>query len=150
VFALVVVVDILLEHPGLYMNLFFYYGHQPFWFTRFPLWWGAVNATIPIVSVTLVYLLRPHLRGWRILAVVPLIPVVQAGVSAAVSWPVWNTINTSLPAAVVWVAGALTIGLCACLVAICAETLARESARRAVAAPRESERASTLAGLSAS
>jgi len=37
VLGVIFVVDVLLEHPSLYADLFLYYGHQPFQFTRFPL-----------------------------------------------------------------------------------------------------------------
>lgn len=110
-FAVLVASDIVLEHPGLYLDLFFYYGEQPFQFTRFPLWWGFVNATTPLVSATLVYLLRPYLTGRRTLGLVLLVPMVSAGTNAALAWPVWNAVNSTWPWPVVWAAGGLTVGL---------------------------------------
>lgn len=128
-FAVVVVVDILLEHPGLYANLFLYYGDQPFTFTRFPLWWGVVNATTPIVVATLVHLLRPYFSGRRVLAVVLLFPMVQAATNAGTAWPVWNLLNTGQPRAMVWAAGLLTVGLCAFTVSLCVHALQRSEDR---------------------
>jgi hypothetical protein len=125
VFAVVVLVDIVLEHPGLYANLFLYYGDQPFKFTRFPLWWGVINATTPIVAATLVHLLRPYFSGRRVFAVVLLFPVVQAATNAGAGFPVWNLLNTGQPRAVVWGAGLATIGLCVFMVSLCVHALER-------------------------
>jgi hypothetical protein len=124
-FGLVVLVDIVLEHPGLYANLFLYYGHQPFKFTRFPLWWGVVNATTPIVAATLVHLLRRELRGWKVLGVLLLVPIVQAATNAGTGFPIWNTINTRLPWPVVWSAGLASIGLCLYVVWLCTVAVGR-------------------------
>jgi hypothetical protein len=134
--AIVLLVDILLEHPGLYMHLFLYYGHQPFAFTKFPLWWGFVNGTTPIVGAVAIYKLLPRLRGvgQAALLVVPILA--DALVNAGCGLPVWNTINTRLPAAVVWTAGAATLCLCAMAIWFC--TLAVGSGR-SDAAPSASE-----------
>jgi len=118
-FAVVVLVDIVLEHPGLYADLFFYYGHQPFKFTRFPLWWGVINATTPIVAASLAYMLRRELTGPRVAGMLLLVPIVQAGTNAGAGFPVWNVINTRLPWPAAWAAGFATIGLCAYLVHLC-------------------------------
>lgn len=118
-FAAVVVVDIILEHPGLYADLFFYYGNQPFKLTRFPLWWGVINATTPIVAASLVYMLQRELTGRRVFGMLLLVPIVQAATNAGAGFPVWNVINTDLPTPVVWAAGFATIGLCTYLVHLC-------------------------------
>jgi hypothetical protein len=137
-FGLVVLVDIILEHPGLYADLFFYYGHQPFKFTRFPLWWGVVNATTPIVAATLVHVLGPKLAGWRVAGVVALVPIVQAATNAGTAFPVWNTLNTRLPWPVVWGAGLVTIGLCCYVVHLCSIAVEwRRSPEHPSAAPAE-------------
>jgi hypothetical protein len=106
--------DVAVETPGLYMKLYTYYGHQPLSFFRLPLWWPAVNAAMPILAGTLVFLLRPYLSGRRILAVIPLIPAADGMANAATAWPTWSALNTRLPAAVVWAAGCVTVAL-ACL-----------------------------------
>jgi hypothetical protein len=113
-YGLFFVVNVILETPGLYMDLYTYYGHQPLNFFRLPLWWPAVNAAMPILAGTLIFLLRPWLKGWRILAVIPLVPAADGMANAAVAWPTWSALNTQLPAAVVWTAGCVTVAL-ACL-----------------------------------
>jgi hypothetical protein len=128
-FGAVVAVDIVLEHPGLYANLFLYYGHQPFQFTRFPLWWGVVNATTPIVAATLVYVLADHLTGRRVWGVLALVPIVQAATNAGTAFPVWNTLNTGLPWPATWAAGFVTVGLCSYVVHLCALAVAARQRR---------------------
>jgi hypothetical protein len=117
--AVIIGVDIALEHPGLYMNLFLYYGHQPFAFTRYPLWWGFVNGTSPIVAATIVYKLAPRMKGWLVAAPLLLLPMADGANNAATAWPVWDTITTSLPAWVVWLAGLATLGLCVVVLYLC-------------------------------
>lgn len=111
-FFAVVAVDAAFEHVALALDLFGYYGAQPFEFTGFPLWWAFVNATTPIVSAALVLRLAPRLPGWRLLAIAPLMVIAQAATNAGPGLPVWDALNSELPPAAVWVAGAVTMALC--------------------------------------
>ena len=113
-YGLFFLVDVVLETPGLYMNLYTYYGHQPLNFFRLPLWWPAVNAAMPILAGLLISVLLPSRKGWRMLAVIPLIPAADGMANIAASWPTWSALNTRLPAVAVWSAGLLTCAL-ACL-----------------------------------
>lgn len=131
--AIVMLVDIALEHPGLYMHLFLYYGHQPFAFTKFPLWWGFVNGTTPIVAAVAIHKLLPHLKGVAQAAILAVPILADAVVNAGGGFPVWDTINTRLPAAVVWTAGAATFGLCAMLIWFCTMALSDRPAIPATA-----------------
>lgn len=115
-YGLFFVANVICETPGLYMNLYAYYGHQPLNFFRLPLWWPAVNAAMPILAGTLIFLLRPYLQGWRVLAVILLIPAADGMANAAVAWPTWNALNTRLPAAIVWAAGCLTVALASLMI----------------------------------
>jgi hypothetical protein len=118
-FAGIVGVDVILEHAGLWTDLFFYFGPQPFDLTGFPLWAGAVNASIPIVMATVVMLVESRLPGRRLLLVVPLFPAVQAAVNAWTQWPLWDTLNSETTSAVVWAGGAATIGFAVLAVYLC-------------------------------
>lgn len=105
-------IDIVLETVGLYMGLFFYYGEQPFKLGKFPLWWAAINSTTPLVLAVLIFVLRSQLRGWRMLAIVPMSAATCAAVNAAAGWPVYGALhNTQCPTSLVWCAGALTFAL---------------------------------------
>lgn len=108
----VFLIDAVLENIGLYLKVFLYYGEQPLQFGKFPLWWGAINSTTPIVLAIVVVILRPHLTGWKALWVIPLAPAVGAAVNAGCGWITWNAINnTEIPAPLVWLCGCITVGL---------------------------------------
>lgn len=110
--GVVIAIDIVLENIALYLGLFLYYGEQPFQIGKFPLWWAAINATTPIVLAVVITVLRPYLTGWRVAWVILLAPCVAAAVNAGLGWITWSAINqTQLPAAVVWAAGAVTVGI---------------------------------------
>lgn len=112
----IMAVDVVLETPGLLMNVYTYYGSQPFNPWGLPLWWAPVNATMPVVAGYLVYRMAPHLQGWKTLAVVALLPMADGIANAATAWPVWAALNTNLGMAVTYPAAILTFGLGALLV----------------------------------
>jgi len=89
------VVDIGLELPGILAGTYLYYGHQPLNFFGFPLWWAFVNPVMPMVAGALIYKVRPHLTGspWKLLAVVPLIPMADGIANGAAGWPAWIALN---------------------------------------------------------
>jgi hypothetical protein len=135
--GLVFVIDAVLENIGLYLGVFLYYGEQPLKFGKFPLWWGAINSTTPIVLAALVLVLRPHLTGRKIAWVIPLSPAVAAAVNSSLGWITWNAINnTALPAAVVWGAGCLTVAQALVLLYLIRALVLQQQRLRA-AAPRE-------------
>jgi hypothetical protein len=91
--ALDFVVDIFLETPGIAAGTYLYYGHQPFNIWGFPLWWGFVNPVMPMVAGALIYKLRPHLAGWRLVGIIPLIPMADGIANGATAWPTWLALN---------------------------------------------------------
>ena len=110
--ALDAVVDVFLESPGILAGTYLYYGHQPFDIWGFPLWWAFVNPVMPMVAGALVYKLRPHLPGWRLAAVILLIPMADGIANAAAAWPMWVTLNqTDVSYVWTYLAGFATLGL---------------------------------------
>lgn len=89
------VVDVFLELPGIIAGTYLYYGHQPFNFFGFPLWWAFVNPVMPMLAGALIYKLKPLLgtSPWRLLAVIPLIPMADGIANAAAGWPMWAVLN---------------------------------------------------------
>jgi len=108
------VVDVFLELPGILAGTYLYYGHQPFNLFGFPLWWAFVNPVMPMVAGALIHKLRPHLSGspWRLLAVVPLIPMADGIANGAAGWPMWAALNQP-DVSYVWthLAALVTLGL---------------------------------------
>jgi hypothetical protein len=94
--ALDFVVDIFLETPGILAHTYLYYGHQPFNLWGFPLWWGFVNPVMPMLAGALIYHLLPRLdRPWKMLAIIPCIPMADAIANAAAGFPMWAALNQS-------------------------------------------------------
>jgi hypothetical protein len=106
------VVDIFLESPGILAGTYLYYGHQPFDIWGFPLWWGFVNPVMPMVAGALIYKLKPHLTGWKLLGVIPLIPMADGIANGATGFPMWIALNQP-DVSYVWTyaAGFATLGL---------------------------------------
>ena len=134
-YGLFFVANVICETPGLYMNLYTYYGHQPLNFFRLPLWWPAVNAAMPILAGTLIFLLKPYMTGWRVLGVVAIIPAADGAANAAAAWPTWNVLNTRLPAAVVWAAGCVTVALASLMIHVIAQVAQARNGARTAATP---------------
>jgi hypothetical protein len=112
--ALDAVVDVFLELPGIRAQTYLYYGHQPFNFFGFPLWWAFVNPVMPMVAGALIFTIRPHLgtSWWRLLAVVPLIPMADGLANGAIAWPTWIALNqTDVSYVWTYLAALVTLGL---------------------------------------
>jgi hypothetical protein len=107
------VVDIFLETPGILAGTYLYYGHQPFNFWGFPLWWGFVNPVMPMVAGALIYKLGPRLdTPLKRLAVIPIIPMADGIANGAAAWPMWGTLNQhDVSYAVTYLAGFACLGL---------------------------------------
>jgi len=112
--ALDCVVDVFLETPGILAGTYLYYGHQPFDIWGFPMWWGFVNPVMPMVAGALIYKLKPHLGGspWKLLGIVPLIPMADGLANGATAWPMWIALNqTDVSYVWTYLAGFATLGL---------------------------------------
>jgi hypothetical protein len=110
--ALDCVVDIALETPGILAGTYLYYGKQPFDIWGFPLWWGFVNPVMPMIAGALIYRLRPHLPGWKLLAVIACIPMADGIANAAAAWPMWIALNqTDVSYVWTYLAAMVTLGL---------------------------------------
>ncbi|MCV7099020.1 hypothetical protein [Mycobacterium palustre] len=96
VFCAAMLGDLAFETVLLTMNPYVYYGYQPLLLGRFPLWWMAVNAAIPLVLAALIYRFDSYFRGRKTLAVIPLALTTSAAVNAALGWPSWLVINTDV------------------------------------------------------
>ncbi|MEA2346352.1 MAG: hypothetical protein QOG62_139 [Thermoleophilaceae bacterium] len=110
--ALDFVVDIFLESPGILAGTYLYYGQQPFDIWGFPLWWGFVNPVMPMVAGMLIYKLKPHLTGWKMLGIIPLVPMADGIANAASGFPMWIALNqTDVSYVWTYLAGFATLAL---------------------------------------
>jgi hypothetical protein len=119
-------VDVFLESPGILAHTYLYYGKQPFNIWGFPMWWGFVNPLMPMIAGALIYKLKPHLTGWRMLAIIPIIPMSDGVANAAAAWPTWAALNQT-DVSYVWTYGAslVTLGLSLFVVWIVSLAVAR-------------------------
>ena len=76
-----------------------------------PLWWIAMDSVLPALSGLVLFSIRHRLHGWRALIVIPLVPALYGGQNMAFGWPIFSALNSDVPTAVAWVAGAATIFL---------------------------------------
>lgn len=106
------VIDVFLESPGILAGTYLYYGNQPFDIWGFPLWWAFVNPVMPMLAGAMIYKLRPHLTGWKLAAVIPIIPMADGIANAATAWPMWISLNqTDVSYVWTYLASFATLGL---------------------------------------
>ena len=129
VFCAAMLGDLIFETVLLTMNPYVYYGYQPLLLGKFPLWWMAVNAAIPLVLAALIYRFDSYFRGWRTLGVIPLALTTSAAVNAAVGWPSWLVINTDVGWVLTQVGGLATFAVaCAVINLVAAEVASPHTA----------------------
>ncbi|MCU1651268.1 MAG: hypothetical protein JWQ60_2417 [Pseudonocardia sp.] len=123
VFALT---NVLVETPGVLTGFHIYYGNQPFNFWGFPLWQASVQSIMPMAAGALIYAVHARLgNGWRLVAVVPLVPMADGLVNAGLALPIWTTLGSDLPLAANYIGGLLTIGMAAVAVWVLTVVLGR-------------------------
>lgn len=118
-------INIFLESPGVLMGAYEYYGPQPLDFWGLPLWWVCVNPLMPMIIGALIYRLKPYLPGWKMLAIIPLIPMSDGLANAATAWPVWTALNRDETLLVTHLAWLVTLGLALYVVWILSFVVAR-------------------------
>ena len=112
VWVRIAVFDMVTETPSIWLNVYRYYGHQPFDFWGFPLWWAPLDASICLLPALAGYFMlgRPR-RWWHAPGLLVLFPSSQAVVYVGTGWPTLLLLNTAQPAGYVWLAGCLTCAL---------------------------------------
>lgn len=93
-----------------------YYGEQPLRILDFPAWWDFVNSLVPVTAALVVTVCRQWLTGWRILLVIPMLPMIDAAANAAAALPTWVVLKSDVPEFVMQGAGVLTCVIAALLV----------------------------------
>jgi hypothetical protein len=109
----------LFETPAILIHFYRYYGHQPFNFWGFPLWWPFVNTAGPIAGGALAYVLSEHtpLDRRALLAFAFISEPFFDGLSnGAAGGPTWMAMNSHVPVVVIWLVGCLTLAIAALIV----------------------------------
>jgi hypothetical protein len=100
--------DLAVESTGNAVGLYHYFGPQPYNIWGIPLWWMFCNPVLPIVAGALFFVMRERLRDLRALLIVVLLPVCYGAIYGAIGWPIFIALNSNVPGAVIWIAGAAT------------------------------------------
>jgi hypothetical protein len=121
--------DAIMEHPGLAMHTYEYYGNQPFKDGLFPFYWSFTNAAAICTIAVLVYFVWPVVKnkGWMMLAILPLGIVGTTMGEFGTGFPVFLAINGHMATWLQWVIGSLTLVLAVVWVRVLAEIVARET-----------------------
>jgi hypothetical protein len=128
-FAAVGVSDAIMEHPGVIMNVYEYYGTQPFEFYKFPFYWSFINgAAICSIAVVLHYVWpRVKGQGLRQLWVVPIGIIATTAAEFGTGFPVFLAINANIPTWLQWVIGSGSLFLAVKLISVLGDLVCTES-----------------------
>jgi hypothetical protein len=129
-FAACGISDAIMEHPGVIMGVYEYYGTQPFEFYKFPFYWSFTNgAAIATIGVML-HFVWPVVkdRGWWKLAILPLGIIGTTIGEFGTGFPVFLAINADIPTWLQWVIGSATLVLAVVWIRVLALLVAKDSA----------------------
>lgn len=110
-FGVMAVFNIAFETPAVLLNVYDYYGDQPFDFWGFPLWWGIVNPLSSLIAATVIILARRHIVGWRDWMILPLVFVAAGCANGAAAGPIWLALNSGASDVVKHLAALATLGI---------------------------------------
>jgi hypothetical protein len=116
-------------------GLWIYYDYQPLhvWKGTAPVTWNWLNACSMLVSTTLMLLALPRLKS---VAQLLLIPLAIAGACMGhfgAGFPMYNAMNSTLPAWAIELSGAASVALALMIVWLCSVTLLDLQERRQLA-----------------
>jgi hypothetical protein len=95
----------------------YYGGHQPLEFMEYPFWMLGINGLGIMFTASMFYLLTPHLKGWRWLITLPLVPITTMMFAySACAYPAYIAINSQFPAIVVHLLGILSIAMSSAMI----------------------------------
>jgi hypothetical protein len=125
--GLFAVSNVLVETPGVLTGFHAYYGNQPLNFWGFPLWQAAVQSIMPMAAGALIFALRGKLgNGWKLAAVIPLLPMADGMVNAGLALPIWLTLGSDMSLFITYLGAAATIGMAAYAIWLLTVLLARK------------------------
>jgi hypothetical protein len=93
------VIDWPLEMLAIHYNVFEYYGHNPSRILGLPLTSMVQNCFIYVLMASVFALCAPHLRGWRMLLFLPVIPGCYLGGALLCTWPAYLALHADWPTA---------------------------------------------------
>jgi len=101
------ILDAVMETIGINLNVYEYYGVQPFELFGFPYWWAFINSASFVTVGILLHIMVPRLKGWKQLLILVAAPYGMAATYFTVGWIHLIAHNSSLPEWMRWVACAI-------------------------------------------
>jgi hypothetical protein len=125
-FAAVGISDAIMEHPGVIMGVYEYYGNQPFEFYKFPFYWSFTNGAAIATIGVMIHYVWPLVkdRGWMRLAILPLGIIGTTMGEFGTGFPVFLAINAGIPTWLQWIIGSGTLVLAVVWIRVLAEFVA--------------------------
>lgn len=118
------VIDWPMEWGAIHWGLFEYYGHNPSRILGLPITSMVQNCFIYALMAAAILFAAPHIRGWRAILFLPVIPGMYLGGAVLCTWPAylalhagWSTpiflalaaiataMNVYIPLSALWIAG---------------------------------------------
>jgi hypothetical protein len=128
-FAFLALTEPVLELPWIHTKLLAYYGPQPYLIFGYSFIWCAINTAGVALGGALLLAMKTKLHGRGILRAA-VIPFVLIGSYFSVGWPTWLSYQAGAPVPVLWVAGTITIALCAAQIYVLTGYVTRRNAGR--------------------
>jgi hypothetical protein len=121
--------DAIMEHPGIAMHTYEYYGNQPFKDGLFPFYWSFTNGVAICTIAVLIHFVWPHVKGkgWMQLAILPLGIIGTTMGEFGAGFPVFLAINANMATWLQWVVGSLTLVISVVWIRVLAEIVCRET-----------------------
>lgn len=91
------IIDWFLEWLAIHWRVFEYYGHNPSRVFGLPFTSMVQNCFIYALMAASILVAAPHLRGWRYLAFIPVIPGLYLGGAALCTWPAYLALHAGWP-----------------------------------------------------
>lgn len=95
--AMGIILDAVMETIGINLNVYTYYGYQPYTFLGFPYWWGFINSASFITVGAILAFAVPRLKGWKQLLLLLSAPYGMAATYFTVGWVHLLAHNSGLP-----------------------------------------------------
>jgi hypothetical protein len=112
VFAIGGLTDAIMETMGLNLNIYEYYGLQPFTLFKFPYWWGFINGAAIFTVGFLHWWLVPKLHGVKMAWILVLSPAGMMMLYFTAGWPHILAANSTLPTPLKYIATTITLAAC--------------------------------------
>lgn len=121
--------DAIMEHPGVIMKVYEYYGTQPFEFYKFPFYWSFTNGAAICTIAVLLHFVWPRVKGQGLkqLWVIPLGIIGTTAGEFGTGFPVFLAINANIPTWLQWVFGSATLILAVVWISVLGDLVTTKS-----------------------